>query len=85
MHVFVTVGTTRFDALVNKVITEDVQRQLKAKGYNTLTLQTGKSPFNNKGIIVPANYTSRYPVVLGRTFSLWKGYNQPVNDTPFFL
>ena len=59
MHVFVTVGTTRFDALVNKVITEDVQRQLKAKGYKTLTLQTGKSPFNKKGIIVPANYTSR--------------------------
>ena len=49
MRVFVTVGTTKFDSLVRKVLSEDVLVALKAKGYNQVTIQSGKSDFDKKG------------------------------------
>ncbi|KAI8586815.1 UDP-N-acetylglucosamine transferase subunit ALG13 [Geranomyces variabilis] len=42
--VFVTVGTTRFDALVNEVCTIEFLAMLRSKGYTSLTLQHGNSP-----------------------------------------
>ncbi|KAJ3171336.1 hypothetical protein HDU87_008362 [Geranomyces variabilis] len=42
--VFVTVGTTRFDALVNEVCTVEFLATLRSKGYTSLTLQHGNSP-----------------------------------------
>ena len=46
MHVFVTVGSTRFDALVQKVLSEPVLDVLRAKGYRTLDVQCGNSDFD---------------------------------------
>jgi len=44
MRVFVTVGTTRFDALVREVLKPDLLRALKSKGgYDAIAVQTGKS------------------------------------------
>ena len=45
-----TVGTTKFDSLVRKVLTEDVLLKLKEKGYSALTIQTGKSNIDNTGL-----------------------------------
>ena len=46
MHVFVTVGSTRFDALVQRVLSEPVLDVLRAKGYRTLDVQCGDSEFD---------------------------------------
>ncbi|KAJ3170343.1 hypothetical protein HDU88_008971 [Geranomyces variabilis] len=42
--VFVTIGTTRFDALVNEVCTIEFLAMLRSKDYTSLTLQHGNSP-----------------------------------------
>ena len=44
--VFVTVGSTRFDALVNRVLSEDVVGVLKQHGFTNLVVQAGSSPVN---------------------------------------
>ncbi|XP_012276307.1 UDP-N-acetylglucosamine transferase subunit ALG13 homolog [Orussus abietinus] len=41
--VFVTVGTTKFDALINTVTDEKVLQELNKRGYNQLILQIGNS------------------------------------------
>lgn len=46
MHVFVTVGSTRFDSLVHGVLSEDIRDVLSAKGYNSLDVQCGNSDFD---------------------------------------
>ena len=45
MHAFVTVGSTRFDTLVQAVFTEDVLFSLCRKGYTRLVVQCGNSTF----------------------------------------
>ena len=40
-RVFVTVGTTRFDALVEAVLAPEVLDSLEALGYGALTVQYG--------------------------------------------
>jgi len=44
MHVFVTVGTTKFDKLVQSILSYEVQCCLSDLGYTSLTIQTGKFP-----------------------------------------
>lgn len=46
MHVFVTVGSTRFDALVQTVLSEPVLDVLRNKGYRSLDIQCGNSDFD---------------------------------------
>ena len=46
MHVFVTVGSTRFDALVQTVLSEPVLDVLRKRGYRTLDVQCGNSDFD---------------------------------------
>ncbi|RPD66207.1 glycosyl transferase [Lentinus tigrinus ALCF2SS1-7] len=46
MHVFVTVGSTRFDALVQQVLSEPVLDVLYRRGYRTLDVQCGNSDFD---------------------------------------
>ncbi|KAI8998576.1 glycosyl transferase [Trametes punicea] len=46
MHVFVTVGSTRFDALVHRALSPAVLDVLRAKGYRSLDIQCGNSDFN---------------------------------------
>ncbi|CAG9856381.1 unnamed protein product [Phyllotreta striolata] len=40
--VFVTVGTTKFPKLIDKIVTEDVLRLFQSLGYNFIQIQTGK-------------------------------------------
>jgi beta-1,4-N-acetylglucosaminyltransferase len=49
MSVFVSVGTTRFDELINTVLGEDVLNALKAKGHSKVVVQTGNSDFQWEG------------------------------------
>jgi beta-1,4-N-acetylglucosaminyltransferase len=49
MRLFVTVGTTKFDYLVQKVLSEEVLQKLRDRGFTEVTLQTGKSDFDKKG------------------------------------
>ncbi|KAK8740878.1 hypothetical protein OTU49_002744 [Cherax quadricarinatus] len=43
--VFVTVGTTRFDALIQAITEEDTLAILREKGYTKVTLQIGQGEF----------------------------------------
>ena len=50
--VFLTVGTTQFDDLINCVLHDPnkyVLKALKEKGYTQLTIQSGKSPIYSTG------------------------------------
>jgi UDP-N-acetylglucosamine transferase subunit ALG13 len=44
---FVTVGSTRFDALVTRVLSEEVVEVLKENGVTTLIVQAGNSTFDH--------------------------------------
>ncbi|OAD52817.1 UDP-N-acetylglucosamine transferase subunit ALG13 like protein [Eufriesea mexicana] len=43
--VFVTVGTTKFDELIDTVLSSEVLKELSSKGYNDITLQIGRTLF----------------------------------------
>jgi beta-1,4-N-acetylglucosaminyltransferase len=43
--VFVTVGTTCFDALVKVIDSEEVKRALMQKGYTHLVIQMGRGTY----------------------------------------
>ena len=45
LTVFVTVGTTQFDALIQSTVNEDTLEALHLKGYSKLTLQIGHGDF----------------------------------------
>lgn len=45
MHVFLTIGSTRFDALITSAFTERFLSSLRKKGYTTLVVQCGNSTF----------------------------------------
>ena len=51
MKVFVTVGTTKFDKLFERLSKSDIQLSLRAKGYTEIVLQTGISKVFGKGKI----------------------------------
>ena len=46
MRVFVTVGSTRFDALVQQALSAPVIDVLRTRGYSTLVVQCGNSDFD---------------------------------------
>lgn len=48
--VFVTVGTTCFDALVRAVDTREVQQELSARGYTHLVIQMGRGTYTPKKV-----------------------------------
>lgn len=48
MLVFVTVGSTRFDALVQAAISEQVLDALHKKGYKRIVIQRGNSDFGRE-------------------------------------
>jgi len=45
MHVFLTIGSTRFDSLIESAFTELFLSSLRKKGYSTLVIQCGNSAF----------------------------------------
>ncbi|TCD68889.1 N-acetylglucosaminyldiphosphodolichol N-acetylglucosaminyltransferase catalytic subunit alg13 [Steccherinum ochraceum] len=48
MHVFVTVGSTRFDKLVQRALSDSVLDILRAKGYSKVVVQCGNSEFDRE-------------------------------------
>lgn len=46
MHAFVTVGSTRFDRLVERALSDSVIDTLRAKGYSKIVVQCGNSNFD---------------------------------------
>ncbi|XP_076628375.1 alg13 UDP-N-acetylglucosaminyltransferase subunit [Colletes latitarsis] len=44
-RVFVTVGTTKFDELIETVLNSEILEALSLKGYNELILQIGKTSY----------------------------------------
>ncbi|KIM49481.1 glycosyltransferase family 1 protein [Hebeloma cylindrosporum] len=51
MHVFLTIGSTRFDSLIASAFTELFLSSLRKKGYSTLVIQCGNSAFEFSGDI----------------------------------
>ena len=47
MEAFLTVGSTRFDALVDAALSKPVLSTLHSKGYTKLTVQCGNSSFDS--------------------------------------
>ncbi|KAG6831179.1 hypothetical protein H0H92_012319 [Tricholoma furcatifolium] len=69
MLAFVTVGSTRFDSLVQAVVSSQVLSALRLRGYNQLVVQCGNSDFEL------ALSISRGPFILEREgikIELWK-------------
>ncbi|GLI61930.1 hypothetical protein VaNZ11_004456 [Volvox africanus] len=54
--VFVTVGTTKFEALVERVDSLDLLRALRDKGYKKIIIQKGNGKYC-PGVIVPKGQT----------------------------
>ncbi|RHN51492.1 putative N-acetylglucosaminyldiphosphodolichol N-acetylglucosaminyltransferase [Medicago truncatula] len=57
--VFVTVGTTCFDALVRAVDSENVKEEFLAKGYTHLLIQMGRGSYVPKKAV--SNIISYFP------------------------
>ncbi|KZP20744.1 glycosyltransferase family 1 protein [Athelia psychrophila] len=49
MLAFVTVGSTKFDALINSTLSEPVLNALRSKGFTSLVVQSGNSPVDVSG------------------------------------
>ena len=49
MLAFVTVGSTRFDGLVQRALSDNVLNTLRSKGYDHLVVQCGHSDFDASG------------------------------------
>ena len=54
--VFVTVGTTCFDALVKSVDSETVKKELLAKGYTHLLIQMGRGSYLPTKVVITFNH-----------------------------
>mmetsp|Transcript_17038 Transcript_17038/g.20533 ORF Transcript_17038/g.20533 Transcript_17038/m.20533 type:complete len:195 (-) Transcript_17038:264-848(-) len=59
-YVFVTVGTTSFDDLIQAVDTEQMAEALASKGYEGLVLQIGRGKYLPR-VLVPSGYSSTNP------------------------
>lgn len=46
MRVFVTVGSTKFDSLIQGILSEDVLKAFRLKGYTNIIVQCGNSHFD---------------------------------------
>lgn len=63
-NVFVTVGTTKFDKLIETVTSETVLHTLSSLGYNSVTLQIGHGSFEPKeSAIININYYRLKPSI----------------------
>lgn len=70
MLAFVTVGSTRFDSLVQAALSEPVLSSLRRKGYTQLIIQCGNSAFEFASTIAhdQGSFVNRE----GVTVELWK-------------
>ena len=51
MYAFITVGSTRFDKLVQQALSDAVIDVLRAKGYSKIVVQCGNSEFDTKHFV----------------------------------
>lgn len=64
LNAFVTVGSTKFDALIHQILSQPVLEALASKGYKTLVVQCGNSQLPNED---ETEYTSH-----GVSINLWR-------------
>ncbi|EAU88251.1 glycosyltransferase 28 [Coprinopsis cinerea okayama7 len=69
MRVFVTVGSTKFDALVQKVLTDEVLSALKKRGYSEIVVQCGNSFFAGHDSVGDVEHVVQRGSV---TVTIWK-------------
>lgn len=50
LTLFVTVGSTRFDALINKILSDKIVKQLTELGIKRLICQVGKSDYKSEKV-----------------------------------
>jgi beta-1,4-N-acetylglucosaminyltransferase len=67
-NVFVTVGTTSFDALVEAMDSEELIQTLIEKGYDSLTIQRGRGAYVPKHVVSATSSSSRSSTSARRTF-----------------
>jgi len=67
-NVFVTVGTTSFDALVEAMDSEELIQTLIEKGYDSLTIQRGRGAYVPKHVVSATSTSSRSSTSARRTF-----------------
>lgn len=67
-NVFVTVGTTSFDALVEAMDSEELIQTLIEKGYDSLTIQRGRGAYVPKHVVSATSTSSRSSSSARRTF-----------------
>lgn len=71
MRAFVTVGSTRFDALVQQALSQPVVDALRTKGYTTLVVQCGDSDFDHSRFIQEGESWTRRLEGVGH-IEVWK-------------
>ncbi|KAI0064643.1 glycosyltransferase family 1 protein [Artomyces pyxidatus] len=70
MRVFVTVGSTKFDALVQAALSPSVIIALKQKGYTEVVVQCGNSQIDGFDLVVtPAGWRSEQE---GTKITVWR-------------
>lgn len=62
--VFVTVGTTSFDALVRAVVSQDVKDELHKRGFTHLLIQMGRGIFSPTKVLNHLLHSLHYLIVL---------------------
>ncbi|THU86438.1 glycosyl transferase [Dendrothele bispora CBS 962.96] len=70
MLAFVTVGSTRFDSLVDRVLSEEVLASLRGRGYTKLVVQCGNSAFGHANLL--QQETELHLEKDGVSIELWK-------------
>lgn len=71
MRVFVTVGSTKFDSLIQAVLSDDVLHAFNAKGYTDIVVQCGNSQFDLSSGLV-ANQTAWMLERDGVRLDMWR-------------
>ena len=78
MSVFLTVGTTSFDALVRAADDPSLPARLQARGYSSLTLQLGRGSYLPTRLVPPgeseashAGFTVRCACTRAMSEPLW--------------
>lgn len=59
MRAFVTVGSTRFDALVQRTLSDAVVDILRGKGYSKIVVQCGNSDFDTNRFAQQGDFWTR--------------------------
>jgi beta-1,4-N-acetylglucosaminyltransferase len=70
MHAFITIGSTEFDALIAEILSPRTLKALKARGYETLTVQCGNSVFDRAALVAKGETATLS--LQGVAIELWK-------------